>query len=266
MRGFSFGSYYAGKGPLYRMDPRAKLACGLVFLLLVLAARSFAALVPALLLVCAGYGLSRIPVRWAVRSMAPLLGIVVLVSVLNLFTQHSGAVVCEFGPLCISEGSVRVATFMGVRLTLMMAGMSLITLTTTTLDLTAGFERLLSPLARFGVPAHELGMMLGIAFGFMPQFADEIARTIDAQASRGARAAASPFATVRMLGAVSTPMFASVFRHAENLSFAMDARCYHGEQGCSRLHPLAYGRIDLAAGICMAVLLAGVIALDILVA
>lgn len=266
MRGFSFGSYYAGKGPLYRMDPRAKLACGLVFLLLVLAARSFAALVPALLLVCAGYGLSRIPARWAVRSMAPLLGIVALVSVLNLFTQHSGAALFEFGPLCISEGSVRVATFMGVRLTLMMAGMSLITLTTTTLDLTAGFERLLSPLARFGVPAHELGMMLGIAFGFMPQFADEIARTIDAQASRGARAAASPFATVRMLGAVSTPMFASVFRHAENLSFAMDARCYHGEQGRSRLHPLAYSRIDLAAGICMAVLLAGVIALDILVA
>lgn len=266
MKGFSFGSYYAGSGPLYRMDPRAKLVCGLVFLLVVLAARPFAALVPVLLFICAGYVMSCIPVRWAVRSMAPLLGIVALVAVLNLFTQHSGAVLCQLGPLRVSEGSVRTAAFMAARLTLMMAGMSLITLTTTTLDLTTGFERLLSPLKRFGVPAHELGMMLGIAFGFMPQFADEIHRTIDAQASRGARAAASPFATVRMLGAVSTPMFASVFRHAENLSLAMDARCYHGEQGRTRLRPLAYGRIDLAAGICMVALLACVITLDLIFA
>lgn len=263
MSDFSFGSYYAGSGALYRMDPRVKLGCGVFFLLIVLAARPFAALLPPLLLALACFGASRIPPRLVLRSMAPVLGIVVIVAVLNLFTQHSGTMLFELGPLRISEGSVCTASFMAARLVLMMAGMSLVTLTTTSLDLTAGFERLLAPLARFGVPSHELGMMLGIAFGFMPQFAAEIHRTLDAQASRGARAAASPLAAVRLLSAVSIPMFASVFRHAENLSYAMDARCYHGEEGRTRLHPLSCGRIDAAAVACMVALLACVIAIDV---
>lgn len=120
--------------------------------------------------------------------MAPLLAIVVVVAVLNLFSDQSGRILWQFGFLQISEGSLRSAAFMACRLSLMMAGMSAITLTTPTLDLTAGFERLLAPLARVGLPAHELGMIMGIALRFMPQFATEMKQTADAQASRGARA------------------------------------------------------------------------------
>ncbi len=264
MQAFSFGSYYPGTGPLYRMDPRAKLLVGFAFLALVLAARSFAALAVVAAAVLAVYLASRIPLRHAVRSMAPVAGLIVIVGVLNLFTQHSGATLWQLAFLRITEGSLRAASFLACRLALMMAGMNLVALTTPSLDLTAGFERILSPFARFGVPAHELGMMLGIAFRFMPQFADELHATADAQASRGARSSKSPLAPVRMLASLTIPLLASVFRHAESLSAAMDARCYHGEEGRTRLYPLAFGRVDACAVALVAALFGVVLAIDLL--
>ena len=166
------------------------------------------------------------------------------------------------------RGLVPVAIFVvliytACRLTLMMAGMSAITLTTPTLDLTAGFECLLAPFARVGLPAHELGMIMGIALRFMPQFATEMKQTADAQASRGARVTGGPLGGVRMLGSVAIPLFTGVFRHAETLSAAMDARCYHGEQGRTRLHALAFGRGDALAAMVTALLLICVIVINL---
>lgn len=259
MQGFSFGSYYPGSGVLYRMDPRAKLLLGLLFLITALASRTFCALALVVVFVLVCYTLSHVPAPFAMRSLTPLLGIVALVAVLNLFTQHSGTVLWQLGILRVTEGSVRTAAFMACRLTLMMAGMSIVTLTTTTLDLTAGFERVLAPFARFGLPAHELGMMLGIAFRFMPELAREVAQTRDAQASRGARVAQGPFGAARMLSSIAIPLFTSVFRHAETLSAAMDARCYHGEEGRTRMHPLHFGAIDVAGALASLGLLALVV-------
>ena len=141
--------------------------------------------------------------------------------------------------------------------------MSAITLTTPTLDLTAGFERLLAPFARVGLPTHELGMIMGIALRFMPQFATEMKQTADAQVSRGARVTGGPLDGVRMLGSVAIPLFTGVFRHAETLSAAMDARCYHGEQGRTRLHALAFGRGDALAAMVTALLLICVIVINL---
>lgn len=247
MGAFSFGSYYPGTSPLHRMDPRAKLLLGFVFIIATLFVRSWAGLGITAAFVLACYLASRVPAGRAWRSLALLLGITLVVSVLKLFSDHSGATLVQLGPLAISQGSLHNAAFTAVRLTLMMAGMSLVTLTTTTLNLTAGFERLMSPFARIGLPAHELGMMLGIALRFMPQFAIEMQRTYQAQVSRGAKVQNGAFGGVRMLASVAVPLFASVFRHAETLSAAMDARCYHGEQGRTRLHPLAFSPTDAAA-------------------
>ena len=180
-----------------------------------------------------------------------------------MFTDQSGRILWQLGFLQISEGSLRSAAFMACRLTLMMAGMSAITLTTPTLDLTAGFERLLAPFARVGLPAHELGMIMGIALRFMPQFATEMKQTADAQASRGARVTGGPLGGVRMLGSVAIPLFTGVFRHAETLSAAMDARCYHGEQGRTRLHALAFRRGDALAAVVTMLLFACVIVVNL---
>ena len=257
MEAFSFGSYYPGDSAIHRLDPRTKLLLGFVFLITTLTVSSFRGLAPVAIFVVLIYTVSRVPLRRVLSSMAPLLAIVVVVAVLNLFSDQSGRILWQLGCLQISEGSLHSAAFMACRLSLMMAGMSAITLTTPTLDLTAGFERLLAPFARVGLPAHELGMIMGIALRFMPQFATEMKQTADAQASRGARVTGGP------LGSVAIPLFTGVFRHAETLSAAMDARCYHGERGRTRLHALAFGRGDALAAVVTALLLACVIVINL---
>ena len=261
---FSFGSYYPGESPLHRLDPRTKLGGGLAFLLIALAARDFAALGVIAVFVGMLYAVARIPFGKAMRSLAPLLAIVVIASLLNLFTNHSGAVLVHWGIVEISEGSVRQCLFVACRLALMMMGMSLVTLTTMTLDLTEAFERMLAPFARIGLPAHELGMILGIALRFMPQFATELSSVYRAQLSRGAALDSSPAKGVRMLSSVTITLFASVFRHADTLSAAMDEHCYRGGQGRTRLHPLHFAARDGAALGVLAAVLAGVIAANML--
>ena len=256
MEAFSFGSYYPGDSAIHRLDPRTKLLLGFVFLITTLTVSGFRGLAPVAIFVVLIYAVSRVPARRALSSMAPLLAIVAVVAVLNLFTDQSGRILWQLGFLQISEGSLHSAVFMT-------AGMSAITLTTPTLDLTAGFERLLAPFARVGLPAHELGMIMGIALRFMPQFATEMKQTADAQASRGARVTGGPLGGVRMLGSMAIPLFTGVFRHAETLSAAMDARCYHGEQGRTRLHALAFGRGDALAAVVTALLLICVIVINL---
>ena len=256
MNGFSFGSYCPGDSVIHRMDPRAKLLLGFVFLILSLAADSWRALAAVAVFVIACLAISRVPAERIWRSTAPLLGIVVLVALVRLAVDAGGTVIVALGPLGITTAGLSSCVFIAVRLTLMMLGMSLITLTTTTLDLTAGFERLMQPFARFGLPAHELGMMLGLALRFMPEFAGEMRDTYNAQVSRGAQLTGGVTGRVRMLASVAVPLFASVFRRAETLSQAMDARYYHGERGRTRLHPLRYTRVDAAgaaAVVCLTV-------------
>ena len=139
---------------------------------------------------------------------------------------------------------------------------NLLTLTTTTLDITEAFERLLAPLARFGVPAHEFALILGIALRFLPQFAEELHTIRIAQLARGAKLATSPTRSgIAGLTSLLVPLFASAFRHADTLASAMEARCYHGAQGRTRLQPLAFARRD-ALAVCV---LAGLLALTIVI-
>lgn len=263
---FSFGSYVPGDSVLHRLDPRTKLLLGLALVVVIPLTRGLAPLAPAALAVAALYAAGRIPPAKALRSLAPTLVIVALVSLLRLFTQQGGDTLVNWWFIKVSEGGVYEAALAAVRLTLMMMAMGLVTLTTRTLDLTEALERLLSPLARLGVPAHELGMMMGIALRFMPQLAGELHDTYQAQVSRGARLGTSPVRGVRMLSSVAIPLFAGVFRHAETLSQAMDARCYHGEAGRTRLHPLRLHRRDGVAAGLFSTLLAGMLALSALVA
>lgn len=252
--GFSFGSYVSGTSCVHRLDPRTKLIAGCAFIVVLLCAKTAAALAICAVFTALCYALAQIPPSKAARSLAPLMAIVVIVAVLNLFVTQGGQVLVDWGILRISEAGVQTCLFMGARLTIMMLGMSLITLTTMTIDLTEAFEWVLKPFARFGVPAHELGMIMGIALRFMPQFANELAVVYHAQVSRGARLSNSPAREVRMLTSLMVPLFTSVFRHAETLSAAMDARCYHGGEGRTHLHPLRFAPRDAAAAAFMAVL------------
>lgn len=252
--GFSFGSYVPGNSCIHRIDARIKLTLGIAFIVTLLCGRTFASLGIAAAFVFLTYVLARISAGKALRSLAPLMVIVLIVVVLNLFTQQGGETLVQLGIFRISMGGVQAAGFIGVRLTVMMLGMSLITLTTPTIELSEAFEKMLAPFARFGLPAHELGMIMGIALRFMPQFVTELATVYHAQVSRGARLSNSPVHGVRMVSSLMIPLFASVFRHAETLSFAMDARCYHGGEGRTHLRPMKLTALDAIATAVMAAL------------
>ena len=246
---FSFGSYYPAESFVHALDPRTKLVAGAMLVAAVLTAQDFAGLAVAAAFVAAAYLAARVPVAAAARSIVPLLPIVALAAAFNLLFTQGGPVVFQWLFVTVSETGAAKAAFIGCRLFIMMAGMSLVALTTAANDLACGFERLLSPLTRIGLPVHELSMMLGIAMRFMPQFADELANTYRAQICRGAKPG------VRMAASLIVPLFSSVLRRAETLAFAMDARCYHGA-GATRLHPLRFAGRDAAAGALCAGLIA----------
>lgn len=246
------GRYWPGDSPVHRMDPRAKLVAALAFMAIVFVAQTFLGLAVCAVFTAAFFLAARIPLGKALRSIAPLAFIVVITALLNVLFVQGGQVLFEWWIIRISEGGLVQAAFISCRLLLLLLGMSLLTLTTPSLDLTDAFEHLLAPLARIGVPAHELSMMMGIALRFLPQFAQELAIIYRAQISRGATFSKG---RIRTLLALLIPLFTSAFRHAETLSAAMESRCYHGGAGRTRLHPMALAHNDaMAAGALCAML------------
>lgn len=233
------GQYWPADSIVHAMDPRVKFILSLVLMVAVFCAATPLALAVAALFIVGFYAAARIPLLKALGAIGPLLILVVLTALLNVLFVQGGEIYFQFWIICISEEGLKSAAFIGCRLLLLLMGMSLLTLTTTTLDITAAFERLLAPLARIGVPAHELGMILGIALRFLPQFMTELGIIYRAQLSRGAHFNANPFkGGIQSLTALMIPLFTSAFRHAETLSAAMEARCYHGGNGQTRLNPL----------------------------
>ena len=251
------GQYWPEDSLVHAMDPRVKFILSFVLMAAVFCAATPLSLAVAALFIVGFYAASRIPLLQAIRAIGPLLVLVVLTALLNVLFVQGGHVYFEFGIICISEKGLQSAVFIGCRLLLLLMGMSLLTLTTATLDITDAFEYLLHPLRRIGVPAHELSMMMGIALRFLPQFAFELQTVYRAQISRGATFSKG---RMRMLTSLMVPLFTSAFRHAETLSSAMEARCYHGGVGRTRLHPLAYSRLDRNGALTMLAMLACVVA------
>ena len=240
---FVLGRYVPGTSPVHRMDPRVKL--GLTALAMValfaVASQNYPGLAVCALFVLAFYALSGISVQAAFKSIGPLLFLVVFVALMDILFWEEGTVLARWWIFCVSTGGLWHALFVSCRLTLLLLVVSLLTLTTPTLDITEAIERVLRPLRRFGVPAHELGMMMAIALRFLPQFVNEMGIIYRAQISRGATVSKG---RVRMLSSLVVPLFTSAFRHADTLSSAMEARCYHGGEGRSRLHELRCTRLD----------------------
>lgn len=258
-----FGRYISRDSVVHRMDPRAKLLLSVLFMVVVFSAGSYVALGVAALFTFGMFAFSKISLKQAFISIAPFLILILLTALLNIFFVQGGEIYFQFGIICISQKGLEQALFIAIRLTLLLLGMSLLTLATTTLDLTDGFERLLQPFKRIGVPAHELSMMMGIALRFLPQFAIELQTIYRAQLSRGANFSTSPKGTIAMMTSLIVPLFTSAFRHAETLSLGMDARCYRGGNGRSRLKTLQYSKRDAYGLVYLLVALACVIAINI---
>ena len=261
------GKYYATDSFVHSLDPRIKITCIFATMIVVLASGSYAAMGVCAVFIVIAFAAARIPVGQALHSVAPLMFIVVITAIINIFFEHSGAVVAKLGPIVINQGGLNLALFMAIRLTLVLFAASLLTLATTTLDLTDGLESMLHPVARIGFPAHEFAMILGIALRFLPQFIQELGIIRSAQASRGARFSANVFkGGLQSLSSLLIPLFTSAFRHAETLSGAMEARCYHGGDGRTKLNPFQLRPADGVAVLFVVAMICCVLAVNIVFA
>ena len=243
-----FGRYIPGSSTLHRMDPRVKLTLTVAYMVAsVLADNAIGVAVMAVWLIAA-IALSGISAKDVFKSARPLLFILVITALINLFAASDGTVYWHWAFLTISSQGLHNMVLFTIRVALMLFSATLLTLTTTPIDMAHGIERILSPFARFGFPAEELAMMTSIAFRFVPTFVEEGIKVKQAQESRGAAFdEGGPLHRVKLLSTLIVPLFASAFRHAETLSQAMDSRCYRGGEGRTRRHELKAGRADWVA-------------------
>lgn len=256
----TLGQYYPGNSFLHKMDPRAKILCTMIFICAIFLANNPWSYLVVTLFTALCISLSGVPFRLIVKAVKPLWVILVFTLVIHLLTTP-GTEIFRLGPVKITEEGVRNGVFMTLRLVFLIAFSSLLTYTTSPIVLTDGIEALLMPFRRFGVPAHELAMMMTIALRFIPTLLEETDRIMKAQSSRGADfTAGNIWQKAKSMVPLLVPLFISAFRRADDLATAMEARCYRGGEGRTKMHRLVYtgnDRIAFATVLVVVAVLAG---------
>lgn len=245
MKEITLGRYYPGNSVIHRMDARVKFFISLAFMILLfflskpVAFMIFAAVTLGVILS------TRIPFKQIFLSLKPILFIILFAFVLNLFS-FQGTEVWSLGPLKMTQEGLAAGVRMAVRLSLLIITSSVfLTLTTTPLSVADAMESILGPLQKIGFPAHEISMMMSIALRFVPNLMEETDKIMKAQSSRGAQYdTGGVIARAKGLVSVLVPLFVSCFRRAEELATAMEARCYHGAEGRTKLNVMKMTRID----------------------
>lgn len=252
----TLGQYYPGNSFLHKMDPRAKILCTMIFICAIFLANNPWSYLVVTLFTALCISLSGVPFRLIVKAVKPLWVILVFTLVIHLLTTP-GTEIFRLGPVKITEEGVRNGVFMTLRLVFLIAFSSLLTYTTSPIVLTDGIEALLMPFRRFGVPAHELAMMMTIALRFIPTLLEETDRIMKAQSSRGADfTAGNIWQKAKSMVPLLVPLFISAFRRADDLATAMEARCYRGGEGRTKMHRLVYTGNDRIAFVAVLVVVA----------
>ncbi|MDO4538187.1 MAG: energy-coupling factor transporter transmembrane component T [Coriobacteriales bacterium] len=235
----TLGQYIDTDSAVHRLDPRAKIVGALIVMVSVFFIHNAAQLAIGFALMLATVMISRIPARKVLDSIKPVVFVLLILSVFNLLLTRDGDPLVSLGPLIITTGGVKAALIYSLRLIIgVLAGM-LILLTTTPSRLTDAFDAMLSPLSRVGLPGHELAMVFSLMLRFIPTLADEAQAVVDAQTSRGgALGEGSMVKRVRAVVPVVVALLASSLHHANDLSRALDARCYEGGIARTHWHPL----------------------------
>lgn len=259
MTKLTIGNYYPGNSIIHRLDPRVKLSFSLLLMIVVFFLTKPIPLAVYALSIIALVIAARIDAVTVWKTIKPILFITIFAFVLNLFSVP-GEVLLRLGPLSITDNGLRTGILMAVRLILLIVGSStLMTLTTTSLLLADSVESLLSPLKVFKVPVHDLAMMISIALRFIPTLADEADKITKAQSSRGANYDTGGFMQrIKGLVTILIPLFVSAIKRAEELAVAMEARCYHGGEGRTKLNVLKMETRDiifLSAGLLLLALI-----------
>lgn len=258
IRDITLGQYYPVDSVLHRMDPRTKLFGTMVFIVSLFMANSIWCYVAATVFLVVGIRFSKVPFKFMVKGLRAILFLLLISVSFNLFLTD-GREIFRLGFLRITWEGLQLAGFMAIRLVYLVIGSSIMTLTTTPNELTDGLEKSLGFLNKIGVPVHEISMMMSIALRFIPILIEETDKIMKAQTARGADfESGNLIQKAKSMVPLLVPLFISAFRRATDLAMAMEARCYHGGAGRSKMKPLHYGRRDFVAYVTYLVYLAGV--------
>ena len=261
LKDITLGQYFPGNTVIHRLDPRTKLLFTILYIVALFSAKGGVAYAVLFLTLCACIAVSKIRPKTILRGMKPILFIIILTAVLNIF-YTPGDPIWQWKFLKITVEGLWAAFFMVLRISFLITCTFMLTYTTSPIMLTDGLEKLLGPLKKVHVPVHELSMMMSIALRFIPTLIEETDKIMSAQKARGADFdTGNLFQKAKALVPLLVPLFISAFRRADELATAMECRCYHGGEGRTRLRQLRFQGSDIAALILGAALVAVVLIL-----
>lgn len=264
LRDITLGQYYPADSVIHKLDPRVKLFGTLIYIISLFVFKGLPAFILAAIFLVVLIKLSKVPFSYMVKGLKTIVLIMLFVAVFNLFLTP-GTKLVSFWIFTITYEGLKNAVVMMVRLIFLIIGTSLMTLTTTPNELTDGLEKALSPLKYIKVPVHEIAMMMSIALRFIPILIEETDKIMKAQMARGADFEhGNLIQKAKNMVPLLVPLFVSAFRRANDLAMAMEARCYRGGEGRTKMKPLHYQKRDRMAYLTLLVYLAAVIGLRIL--
>ena len=244
LRDITLGQYYPVDSLLHRLDPRTKLFGTLVYIVTLFIADNLWAYLAATIFLITAIKLSNVPVKFMVRGLKSIMFLLLLSVSFNLFLTP-GTPIFKIGFLQMTWEGLRFAAFMAIRLVYLVMGSTILTLTTTPNQLTDGLEKSLGFLKKVGVPVHEVSMMMSIALRFIPILIEETDKIMKAQMARGADfESGNLIQKAKSMVPLLVPLFVSAFRRATDLAMAMEARCYRGGEGRTKMKPLKYAKRD----------------------
>lgn len=264
IRDITLGQYYETDSLIHRLDPRVKLAFTLIYIISLFVGHGIVCYLFAFAFLAVVVKLTKVPVRFMLRGLKSIIILLVISALFNIFLVD-GETLVQFWIFRITKEGLITAAFMVVRLIFLIIGSSVMTLTTTPNDLTDGLEKALGFLKVIKVPVHEVGMMMSIALRFIPILIEEVNKIMKAQMARGADfESGGLIKKAKAMVPLLIPLFVSAFRRASDLALAMEARCYHGGDGRTKMKPLSYERIDFIAYAVLILYLGAMIVLNVI--
>lgn len=251
LRDITLGQYYQTESVIHKLDPRVKLGGTLLYIISLFLFNNFLGYLIAALFLALIIKLSKVPFSYMVRGMKAIAFLLLITVLFNLFLTP-GTPLVSIWKLTITYEGLKTAAFMAIRLTFLIIGSSVMTLTTTPNNLTDGMEKMMRPLRVIKVPVHEVAMMMSIALRFIPILLEETDKIMKAQIARGADfESGNLIKRAKALVPLLVPLFISAFRRANDLAMAMEARCYRGGAGRTKMKPLIYKKRDFIGYGCL---------------
>jgi len=247
LRDITLGQYYPADSVIHKLDPRVKLFATLIYIISLFCFKGIAALLAATAFLFAVIKTSKVPFKFMVKGLKAIMVLMLITALFNLFLTP-GEPIVQLWIFKITAEGAQNAMLMAIRLTYLILGTSIMTLTTTPNQLTDGLEKSLMPLSKIGIPVHAIAMMMSIALRFIPILIEETDKIMKAQMARGADfESGNLIHKVKNMVPLLVPLFVSAFRRADDLAMAMEARCYNGGEGRTKMKPLKYVAADRKA-------------------